>query len=242
MCGRFALQASPEQVKAIFSYEETPNFPPRLNIAPTEPIAIIVKEGGARHFRLMRWGFLPAWVKDPKDFPLLINARSETLHDKPAFRNAVKHRRALVPADAFYEWKREGTIKQPYRIAPASGGVFAIAALWETYADQNGSEMDTATLITCAPNAIAGTIHDRMPAILAPAQFDLWLDHAGPADAALRLLGPAPGAWVAEPLAAGDLRIHTTPARTAKQAPAKPAATKQAAQSPRPKPTQGELF
>lgn len=201
MCGRFALQASPDQVKALFAYEETPNFPPRLNIAPTEPIALVVNEGGARHFRLMRWGFLPAWVKDPKDFPLIINARAETLTEKPAFRTAIKHRRALVPADAFYEWKREGQTKTPYRIARADGDLFAMAALWETYADQNGSEIDTATLITCPPNAVIRALHDRMPAMIAPDQFDLWLDHAVAPDAALRLLKPDEGAWTAEPVA-----------------------------------------
>ena len=232
MCGRFALQASPDQVKALFAYEETPNFPPRLNIAPTEPIALVVSEGGARHFKLMRWGFLPAWVKDPKEFPLIINARAETLTEKPAYRTAIKHRRALVPADAFYEWKREGQTKTPYRVARADGDLFAMAALWETYADQNGSEMDTAAIITCPPNAVISALHDRMPVMIAPDQFDLWLDHSVAPDAALRLLKPAEGAWVIEPVAPHVPR----PERSAKKP--RPSA-------PKAKPQisgQGELF
>lgn len=228
MCGRFALQASPEQVKALFAYEENPNFPPRLNIAPTEPIAIVVREGGRNQFRLMRWGFLPAWVKDPKEFPLVINARAETLAEKPAYRTAIRHRRALVPADAFYEWLRSGKEKIPHRIARADGGLFAMAALWETYADKNGSEIDTAAIITTPPNAVAGRLHNRMPAIIEPAQFDLWLDHSVAPDEALRLLQPAAGEWRAEPV---DPRTPK-PERPAKKPAVKPVE----------KPVQGELF
>lgn len=228
MCGRFALQASPEQVKALFAYQEHPNFPPRANIAPTEPIAIVVREGGQNHFHLMRWGFLPAWVKDPQDFPLIINARTETLAEKPAYRTAIRHRRGLVPADAFYEWKRDGKIKTPFKIMRDDGGLFAMAALWETYADKNGSEIDTAAIITCAPNECAAELHDRMPAIIEPAQFDLWLDHSVAPDEALRLLKPAHGAWRAEPV---------DPRTPRPERPAKKAAT------PKPdKPAQGELF
>lgn len=228
MCGRFALQASPEQVKALFAYEENPNFPPRLNIAPTEPMAIVVREGGRNHFHLMRWGFLPAWVKDPKDFPLVINARAETLEEKPAYRAAIRHRRALVPADSFYEWLREGKVKIPHRIAREDGGLFAMAALWETYADKNGSEIDTAAIITCAPNDVAGRIHNRMPAIIEPDQFDLWLDHSVAPDAALKLLQPARGAWCADPV---DPHMPR-PEQPAKKPAAKPVE----------KSAQGELF
>jgi putative SOS response-associated peptidase YedK len=233
MCGRFALQASPQQVKALFAYEDNPNFPPRLNIAPTEPIALVVREGGRNHFRLMRWGFLPAWVKDPKDFPLIINARAETLEEKPAYRTAIRHRRALVPADAFYEWLREGKSKTPYRIERADGSLFAMAALWETYADKNGSEIDTAAIITTPPNAVAAALHNRMPAIIEPDQFDLWLDHSVAHDAALRLLKPAAGEWRTEPV---DPRTPR-PERTTKSSGEKQRTKKQVPPS-----SQGELF
>ncbi len=109
MCGRFALTATPQDVKALFGYADTPNFPPRETIAPTEPIGVVVDAGGgARRFALMRWGFLPAWVKDPAEFPLFYNARGETLAEKPAFRSAIRRRRCLVPATGFYEWRRTG--------------------------------------------------------------------------------------------------------------------------------------
>ena len=105
MCGRYTLTSSPEALRALFRYEEQPNFPPRYNIAPTQPIAIVRLVEGKRHFALVRWGLLPSWVKDPKIFTLLINARGESAAEKPAFRAAMKRRRCLIPADGFYEWR-----------------------------------------------------------------------------------------------------------------------------------------
>ena len=102
MCGRFVITSPPEALRQIFGYLEQPNFPPRHNIAPTQPVPVVIVENGARHFRLMRWGLIPAWIKDPRKFTLLINARSETVTEKPAFKNAIRRRRCLIPADGYY--------------------------------------------------------------------------------------------------------------------------------------------
>jgi putative SOS response-associated peptidase YedK len=108
MCGRYAITLPPETYREFYGYSEQPNFPPRYNMAPTQPVPIVLEDRGERHFMLVRWGFLPSWVKDPKDFPLVINARGETLETKPTFRNALKRRRCIFLADGFYEWRREG--------------------------------------------------------------------------------------------------------------------------------------
>lgn len=192
MCGRFALTVTPEEVQALFGYEETPNFPPRSNIAPTEPIAVITYENNKRHFRLMRWGLLPAWLKDPKGFPTLFNARGETIASKPAFRAAARHRRCLVPADWFYEWAHHGKQKIPHRIKRADGKTFAIAGLWETYIHSNGSEIDTATIVTTDANGTVSALHNRMPVIIPEEHFALWLEsETEPFEKAMALIHPA---------------------------------------------------
>lgn len=192
MCGRFALTASPDLVRTLFGYEEQPNFPPRTNIAPTEPIAVVVKEHGGRRFKLVRWGFLPAWVKDPNEFPLLINARGETVTEKAAFRASIRHRCCLVPADCFYEWRREDGRKTPYRIRRADGLPLAMAGLWETHLSKDGSEIDTAAIVTTSANGLVSAIHDRMPVIVPEAQWELWLDPFSDAKEAVQLIRPAP--------------------------------------------------
>jgi len=192
MCGRYLLTSAPEAVRALFGVDENPDFPPRYNIAPAQPIAIVCEEGGARVLRLMRWGLVPAWVKDPADFSLLINARAETVRDKPSFRAAIRHRRCLVPADGYYEWRAEGARKQPLLIAPENRGPIAFAALCETWSGPHGEEMDSVAIITVPASADLADIHDRMPAIIAPHDFALWLDcKNGDLDAALALLKPA---------------------------------------------------
>ncbi len=154
MCGRFAITLPPEAVRAFFDYVEQPNFPPRYNIAPTQPIPIVFARahtGGAeRHFLLTRWGFLPGFVKDPKTFPLLINARAEGVGEKASFRAALRRRRCLVVADGFYEWRRaaEKGLRQPYLIRRVNGEPMGFAGLWETWMDATGGEIDTACIIT----------------------------------------------------------------------------------------------
>ena len=192
MCGRYAITTAPEAMRRMFGYPEMPNFPARYNIAPTQPIPIVRVVEGRREFALVRWGLLPSWVKDPKNFTLLINARGETVNDKPAFKNAMKRRRCLIPADGFYEWKRDGAVKRPYLIRLKGGAPFAFAGLWETWTGPNGEEMDSAAIVTTQANRALSPIHDRMPAILTPDAYEMWLDNANvDAKTAAALLVPA---------------------------------------------------
>lgn len=193
MCGRYTLMASPEAVRNFFRYAERPNFPPRYNIAPTQPIAVVRLVNRQRQFALMRWGLLPSWVKDPKPFSLIVNARGEGVIDKPSFRAAMKRRRCLIPADGFYEWKAGGSRKQPYYIHARSGEPLAFAGLWETWTGPNGEELDTVAIVTTDANSTVSPLHDRMPVIVPPEAFDLWLDSDN-ADAttAAALIVPAP--------------------------------------------------
>jgi putative SOS response-associated peptidase YedK len=197
MCGRFFIQSPPAELRRLFGFVEQPNFPPRYNVAPTQPIPLVRMENGARHFSLMRWGLIPSWVKAPRDFALLINARAEGIAEKPSFRAAVRRRRCLIPADGFYEWRRDGKAKRPYCIRPRDGAPMAFAGIWETWIDGNGGEIDTAAIVTVAANAALAPIHPRMPAIIAPEAFATWLE-AGETEftAATALLKPAPDGWL----------------------------------------------
>jgi putative SOS response-associated peptidase YedK len=193
MCARYAITSSPDAIRALFGYGERPNFPPRYNVAPTQPIPIVRVVDGKRSFALVRWGFIPAWVKDPSKFSLLVNARGESVLDKPAFRNAMRRRRCLIPADGFYDW-RAGAPKRPYFVRPKTpSGPIAFAGLWETWTGPNGEEVDTAVIVTTKPNRTLAPIHDRMPVVVAPEAFDLWLDCARvDATMAVALITPAP--------------------------------------------------
>lgn len=193
MCGRYTLTASAQAIRDLFRYAEQPNFPPRYNIAPTQPIAVIRLINGQRQFALMRWGLLPSWVKDPKTFSLIVNARGEGVSEKPSFRAAMKRRRCLIPADGFYEWKAGGARKQPYYIHARSGEPLAFAGLWETWTGPNGEELDTVAIVTTEANRTLRPLHDRMPVIVPPEAFDLWLD-GDRVDAltAAALIAPAP--------------------------------------------------
>ena len=148
MCGRFTITQSPEVFRDFYDYSERPNFPARFNVAPTQPVPIVVADRGGRHFQLVRWGFLPEWVKDPKAFPLLLNARGETLDTKPAFKAAFKRRRCIFLADGFYEWHRQGREKAPFLIRRKDRQPLPMAGLWETYSDASGGEIDTAAIVT----------------------------------------------------------------------------------------------
>jgi putative SOS response-associated peptidase YedK len=193
MCGRYAITTAPESIRKLFGYGEQPNFPPRYNIAPTQPIPIVRLEHGARGFALVRWGLMPSWVKDPKAFSLVINARADNVLEKPAFRNAMRYRRCLIPADGFYEWRAMGAgPKQPYYIRAKDGAPFAFAGLWESWMGPNGEEMETAAIVTTGANATLKPIHDRMPVILTPEAFEAWLDTRNvDAEMAAALLTPA---------------------------------------------------
>jgi putative SOS response-associated peptidase YedK len=193
MCGRYTVTATPEVLRALFGYPEQPNFPPRFNIAPTQPIAIVRLVDGKRQFALIRWGLLPSWVKDPKTFALQINARGESAAEKPAFRAAMKRRRCLIPADGFYEWQAVGGRKQPFYVRAKSGAPFAFAGLWETWIGPNGEELETAAIVTTNANKTLSAIYERMPVVVPPDAFDLWLDCAKvDATTASALIAPAP--------------------------------------------------
>ena len=202
MCGRYAITLPPEAARSFYRYGEYPNFPPRYNIAPTQPVPIVRlerdKDGAARrHFALVRWGFLPGFVKDPKKFPLIINARAETLAEKPSFRAAFMRRRGLFIADGFYEWQRAGaapgkSASRPFLMRRRAAAPLAFAGLWENWMGADGSEIETACIVTTAANGAMSAIYDRMPAILEREVFDAWLDaeHVG-VKAAESLLKPA---------------------------------------------------
>jgi putative SOS response-associated peptidase YedK len=192
MCGRYAITLPPEAVRQHFDYLDQPNFPPRYNIAPTQPVPVVLLEEGARRFRLMRWGLLPSWVKDPKEFPLVINIRSETAREKPSFRAAFQRRRGLMPVDGFYEWHRIGRVSQPYLFRRPDRGIFAFPALYETWSGADGSEIDTVALLNTDANGQMAAIHDRSPVILSPADYARWLDPATTPDKAQALLRPPP--------------------------------------------------
>ncbi len=189
MCGRFVITSPPEALRQIFGYSEQPNFPPRHNIAPTQPIPVVMNENGVRHFRLMRWGLLPAWVKDPRPFALLINARAETVLEKPAFKNAIRRRRCLIPADGYYEWQGSEARKRPHFIHRRDGQPIGLAGLAETWIGPNGEELDTVAIVTAPASADLAVLHHRVPVTIAPADFERWLDcGANDAEAAMALL------------------------------------------------------
>lgn len=186
MCGRFSLLHSADEVENIFGVAGLEQFPPRYNIAPTQPIMTISaglpRLPGSnlpeRDALLMRWGLLPSWVKDTSDFPLLINARSETAATKVSFRNAMRHRRILIPASGFYEWQRDKDTgeRQAYWVKPKNGTLIGFAGLAETYMNSDGAEIDTAAFLTAPANKEFSSIHHRMPIAIAEADFERWLD------------------------------------------------------------------
>ncbi|MCO4319781.1 SOS response-associated peptidase [Phyllobacterium sp. 21LDTY02-6] len=185
MCGRFALLAAPEELAAFLGLMDLEDFPPRYNIAPTQPILLVVSgetppPGSNRPDRkalLVRWGLIPGWVKNTADYPLMINARSEGAIEKASFKTAMRHRRALIPASGFYEWRRVGERKsQAYWIRPKHGGMIAFAGLYEPWANAEGSELDTAAILTTAANETLAPIHNRMPVVIEQKDFARWLD------------------------------------------------------------------
>jgi putative SOS response-associated peptidase YedK len=193
MCSRYSLTSPPEAVRATFRVTTPMVFPPRYNIAPTQPVTIVrVGHDGGHELALVRWGLIPSWVKDPGRMSTLINARAETAAEKPAFRGAMRHRRCLVPADTFYEWTGKAGAKRPYLIRPRGGGLMGLAGLWDHWLGADGSEIETMAILTVAANREVGSLHDRMPAIVPPVLFDQWLDaRTVMAEAAAEMLVPA---------------------------------------------------
>jgi putative SOS response-associated peptidase YedK len=194
MCSRYTLTSPHEAVRAYFGYLNEAVFPPRYNIAPSQPVAIVRNTyKHEREMALVRWGLIPSWVKDPRAFKMLINARAESIADKPSFRAAVRHKRCLVPADGYYEWTGRAGAKRPHLVRPRHRGPMAMAAIYENWLGADGSEIETMAILTSAANAALSVLHDRMPVIIPPDQFELWLDcRPGTTTEIAHLLAPAP--------------------------------------------------
>ncbi len=176
MCGRFTLTANPEDIAQQFSLTSAPsNLEPRYNIAPTQPVAVISNDD-PQTLTYFRWGLVPSWSKDIKIGAKLINARSEEAYQKPSFRSAFKRRRCLIPANGFYEWQKEGKSKTPHFIHLRHGGLFAFAGLWEIWHSPEGDELRTCTILTTEANALVAPLHNRMPVILKPEDYGIWLE------------------------------------------------------------------
>ncbi|MFO1419701.1 MAG: SOS response-associated peptidase [Candidatus Competibacteraceae bacterium] len=193
MCGRFVQCATGAVLAARFQLAAPPALVPRYNVAPSQPIgAVRIAGDGGREWVTLRWGLVPAWAPEPKTSYSTINARAETAAEKPAYRQAFRRRRCLIPADGFYEWRKVGKGKQPYCIAPADGRPLAFAGLWERW-ERDGQVLESGTILVTSANALIASIHDRMPAILDPADEARWLDPHVTDPADLRpLLAPCP--------------------------------------------------
>jgi putative SOS response-associated peptidase YedK len=197
MCGRFTLTAPAETVATQFELPDVPAMEPRYNIAPTQPVVAVRldAESGTRDLAMLHWGLIPFWAKDPQIGARMINARSETVAEKPAFRNAFRRRRCLVVGDGFYEWQKVQGGKQPHYIRLRDGSPFAFAGLWERWQGPDERVVESCTLLTTTPNELIRPLHNRMPVLLAPEQYAVWLDTEEQDSEALRaLLGPYPAA------------------------------------------------
>lgn len=194
MCGRYRLSRRKELLAEYFDTNfDDLEWEPRYNVAPTQQIPVLRQgmKGAPWRASLMQWGLIPAWATDRSGGARMINARSETASTKPSFREALQKRRCLIPADGFYEWKRNGKSKQPYCFEVGEGEVFAFAGLWDSWRDAGGTMVETCTILTTTPNEMLADVHDRMPLILASDVHDAWLDpEMQDADRALELLRP----------------------------------------------------
>jgi putative SOS response-associated peptidase YedK len=179
MCGRYTLSTPSDDVALLFDISELMPLPPRYNMAPTQEAAVVrvVEPGGPRRLDLLKWGLIPYWAKEAAIGNKLINARSETVVEKASFKTSFKKKRCLIPADGFYEWKKEGKLKQPFLIRRKDAKPFAFAGLWSTWRDPERSQwVETFTILTTDANDLLRPLHNRMPVILDRENFDLWLD------------------------------------------------------------------
>jgi len=192
MCGRFNLIADADALVDFFELGQAMGLQPRYNIAPSQDVAVVRETGGGRALSMLRWGLIPSWAKDPKIGYRMINARAETVAEKPSFRVALLRRRCLLPATGFYEWKVVPGGKQPYNIQVGDGGLFAFAGLWERW-----QGVESCTIIVTEANKAISAIHDRMPVILDPSDYKAWLDPQLQDTALLQpLLQPCPPGWI----------------------------------------------
>jgi putative SOS response-associated peptidase YedK len=180
MCGRYTLSSKGDEVALLFDLQEIPQLPLRYNIAPTQETAVVRVErpGEPRRLDLLRWGLIPYWAKEASIGNRMINARAESVAEKPAYRWSFRRKRCLIPTNGFYEWKKEGKAKQPYMIRRKDAKPFAFAGLWDRWQDPERGPLDTFTILTTDANELIRPLHDRMPVILDPRDFGLWLDPA----------------------------------------------------------------
>ena len=177
MCARYALTHPPAAVCEHFGLAGAEPFPPRYNIAPTQPVAIVRRSPrGGRELALVRWGLIPAWVKDPRAFATLVNARAESVAGKPSFRGALRHRRCLVPASGYYEWTGSAGRKVPHLVRSGGGTLLGLAGLWEHWVGAAGSELETMAILTVPAAPVLAHVHERMPLVIGPADYERWLD------------------------------------------------------------------
>lgn len=195
MCGRFTSLLSPELLAIIYEVQVQPgSVETRYNIAPSQPVIIVRQQmDGRRELAYVNWGLIPSWSKDPSIGHSLINARSESVAEKPSFRSAYRHRRCIVPASGYYEWQKTGDkSKQPWYITSADGSPLSFAGLWEHWRSPDGSEIETCTILTTSANELTLPLHDRMPVILAPKTFSQWLSHPSKHEEMQNLFDPYP--------------------------------------------------
>lgn len=190
MCGRFALKAPAAELATLFDVSGITAGPPRYNIAPGKAILAVRQMDGSREMAALRWGLIPSWASDPAMGDRLANARAETAADRPAFRQALRSRRCLIPASGFYEWQRPR--KVPFYIRPRDDRPLALAGLWECWRDPDGQPLETCTILTTEANSLLQPIHERMPVIVTPADFTTWLEPRTPLDRLRQLLRPWP--------------------------------------------------
>jgi putative SOS response-associated peptidase YedK len=177
MCGRFVLENTPEQLMKVYRLSSRPDLSPRYNIAPSQQIAIVRQQnGGDRELVMMQWGLIPSWAKDPAIGYKMINARSETAHEKPSFKQALRSRRCIVPVSGFYEWEKKGKEKIPHYIHLRDGDIMSLAGLWETWKSPEGERLETCAILTTAANSLLKPLHDRMPVVLHNEEFNLWFN------------------------------------------------------------------
>lgn len=177
MCGRFTLHIPPELLAEIFGLIEIPTFPARFNIAPSQKVAVIRQNGdGQNRLDFLRWGLIPSWAEDISIGYKLINARSESVHEKHSFRHAIRYRRCLIPTSGFYEWVQEGKTKKPLYVCMKDGSPMVFAGLWESWKSPEGEVIESCTILTTTSNKLIESLHDRMPVILHSQEYDIWLD------------------------------------------------------------------
>ena len=195
MCGRFILKTPFSELVRLYNLTNSVNLAPRYNVAPTQDVAVVRPGENGRSLAMIRWGLVPWWAKDLKIGASMINAKAETIEQKPAFRDAFHARRCILPADGFYEWKKlHAKRRQPYAIVPRDGGLFSFAGLWERWRNrESGETVQSCTIVTTVPNELCAPIHNRMPAILPPDAWERWLGEARASnEELLALLGPYP--------------------------------------------------